>query len=261
MKVNGDIITKTELEQRQVAVAAAAPERAGRSDDDEERRAAEEDARRVTPQILVNAVDELLLAAARPRARATPWRRSVQERRRQHPQGAGTRRRREVPGGPQAGRHDDGRPAASSSSGRCMIEQVQRQEVGSKLTITEDEARQYYAAAPGGIHRPGVGDAARDPRRRRRRRPSGVNVGARRGGEGEDRSDPRTRAHGARTSRKLAGEVSTSPSKANGGLIGPFSHDDMSPQLQELRRQDEAGRHHAGDSHAAGLSAAQARSR
>ena len=30
---------------------------------------------------------------------------------------------------------------------------------------------------------------------------------------------------------KLATEVSTSPSKANGGLIGPFSHADMSPQL------------------------------
>ena len=32
----------------------------------------------------------------------------------------------------------------------------------------------------------------------------------------------------------MAAEVSDSASKANGGLIGPFSHDDMSPQLQEL---------------------------
>ena len=30
---------------------------------------------------------------------------------------------------------------------------------------------------------------------------------------------------------KLVAEVSTSASKANGGLIGPFSHADMSPQL------------------------------
>ena len=33
---------------------------------------------------------------------------------------------------------------------------------------------------------------------------------------------------------KVAGEVSDSASKANGGLIGPFSRDDMSPQMQEL---------------------------
>ena len=32
----------------------------------------------------------------------------------------------------------------------------------------------------------------------------------------------------------VAAEVSTSPSKANGGLIGPFSHEDMSPQLLAL---------------------------
>ena len=33
---------------------------------------------------------------------------------------------------------------------------------------------------------------------------------------------------------KLAAEISTSGSKANGGLIGPFSRDDMSPQLQAM---------------------------
>ena len=31
---------------------------------------------------------------------------------------------------------------------------------------------------------------------------------------------------------KVAGEVSGSASKANGGLIGPFSRDDMSPETQ-----------------------------
>ena len=31
---------------------------------------------------------------------------------------------------------------------QMLIEQVQRQEVGSKLSITEEEARQYYAKHP-----------------------------------------------------------------------------------------------------------------
>ena len=46
--------------------------------------------------------------------------------------------------------------------------------------------------------------------------------------------DARTRLLAGEDFGKVAGEVSDSASKANGGLIGPFSHDDMSPQMQEL---------------------------
>src|SRR5206468_8107243 len=40
---------------------------------------------------------------------------------------------------------------------------------------------------------------------------------------------------------KLASEMSTSPSKANGGLIGPFSKEDMSPQLLALVEKMKTG--------------------
>ena len=46
--------------------------------------------------------------------------------------------------------------------------------------------------------------------------------------------DARTRLLAGEDFGKVAGEVSESASKANGGLIGPFSRDDMSPQLQQL---------------------------
>ena len=53
-----------------------------------------------------------------------------------------------------------------------MIEQVQRQEVGSKLTITEAEARSTTRST-GGIHRSRVDHAARDPDRGADRRKGG----------------------------------------------------------------------------------------
>ena len=58
---------------------------------------------------------------------------------------------------------------------------------------------------------------------------------------------------------KVAGEVSESASKANGGLIGPFSHDDMSPQMQELLDKMKPGDITPADPHAARLSDPQAR--
>ena len=39
---------------------------------------------------------------------------------------------------------------------------------------------------------------------------------------------------GGESFEKLAGEVSDSPSKANGGLIGPLSVNDISPELRKL---------------------------
>ena len=46
---------------------------------------------------------------------------------------------------------------------------------------------------------------------------------------------------------KVAAEVSASPSKANGGLIGPMPLKELSPALQRPADQDEAGRDHAAD--------------
>jgi parvulin-like peptidyl-prolyl isomerase len=46
--------------------------------------------------------------------------------------------------------------------------------------------------------------------------------------------DARARVLKAEDFAKVAGEVSDSPSKKTGGLIGPFSPSDMSPQLKAL---------------------------
>jgi parvulin-like peptidyl-prolyl isomerase len=116
---------------------------------------------------------------------------------------------------------------------QMLIEQVQRQEVGSKLSITEEEARQYYAKHPEEFTdsasvtlREIFIDVPTDAG-------GGVNV-AKDDEVKKQIEDIRARALKAEDFAKLAAEVSTSPSKANGGLIGPFSHADMSPQLLAL---------------------------
>ena len=45
---------------------------------------------------------------------------------------------------------------------QVTVYRVQQDEVGQKLQITEEEARQYYLGAPGGVRRAADGDAARD---------------------------------------------------------------------------------------------------
>src|SRR5687768_11037700 len=57
VKVNGDIITKGDLEQRQIAALRQASPNFRPNSDDELRKALAE----ATPDVIVNAVDELLL--------------------------------------------------------------------------------------------------------------------------------------------------------------------------------------------------------
>jgi peptidyl-prolyl cis-trans isomerase SurA len=232
VKVNGDIITKTELEQRQVAVLRQKMQGQQvdpdslKSDETLKKALAE-----VTPQLLVNAIDELLLLQ---RGRELglhlgddQFKAVVSNIRKE--QGLQDEAKFLAALAQENMTMDDLRKQLER---QMLIEQVQRQEVGSKLSITEEEARQYYAKHPEEftdsasitlreifIEVPGDG--------------TGVNVAK------DDATKAQIESVRARLLKgedfaKVAAEVSTSPSKANGGLIGPFSHEDMSPQLLAL---------------------------
>ena len=60
---------------------------------------------------------------------------------------------------------------------------------------------------------------------------------------------------------KLAAELSDAPSKANGGLIGPLSVDDLSPELRKLIEPMKPGDISRAAAHAARLSDPEARNR
>jgi len=231
VKVNGDIITKTELEQRQVAVLRQRMQ--GQIDpealkNDETLKKMLVD---VTPQVIVNAIDELLLFQ---RGRELGYRLSDDQFKAVV---ANIRKENKL--------EDEAKfQQALAQEGMSMddlrrqlerqmvIEQVQRQEVGSKLTITEEEARQYYARHPEDFTEP----AAVTLREIFVEVPSTEgNVNVARDEEGQKKiADARARVLKGDDFAKVAAEMSDSPSKANGGLIGPFAHNDMSPQLQQM---------------------------
>jgi peptidyl-prolyl cis-trans isomerase SurA len=240
VKVNGDIITKTELEGRQVA---ALRQRMQGKQIDPEALKNDETLKKalseVTPQLLVNAIDEILLLQ---RGRELGFKLGDD----QFKQVVANIRK-------EQGLQDDAKfqqalaqenmtmeDLRKQLERQMLIEQVQRQEIGSKLSITEEEARQYYAKHPEEftnsasvtlreifIDVPVATDGA-------------VNVA--KDDEAKKRIEEiRERALKGEDFAKLAADVSSSPSKANGGLIGPFSHEDMSPQLLGLVEKMKAG--------------------
>jgi peptidyl-prolyl cis-trans isomerase SurA len=234
VKVNGDIITKTELEQRQVAVLR---QRLNGQNVDPNMLKNDEQLKKalveITPQVLVNAVDELLLLQ---HGKELNLHLSDD----QFKQVVGNIRK-------EQGLTDDAKfhkaladenmtmdDLRKQLERQMIIEQVQRQEVGSKLTITEEEGRQYYARHPEEFTDP-TSITLREILIEVPATPGGTGVSAAADQEAQRKiNDIRARALRAEDFTKLVAEASVSPSKANGGLIGPISRDDMSPQMQQM---------------------------
>ncbi len=148
--------------------------------------------------------------------------------------------------------HDDRRPAqerrdASSSSARAA------DEVGSKLVDHRGRSAPVLPDAQDRVRRAADRHAARDPHRGAARRPRAAGRrqrgGRGRGGE-EQAAAMRARIPAGEDFAKVAAEVSASPSKANGGLIGPINlSESLARRASADDQQDEARRDHAADSH------------
>ncbi|HXW06562.1 MAG TPA: peptidylprolyl isomerase [Vicinamibacterales bacterium] len=236
VKVNGDIITKTELEQRQVA-ALRGRDVDPRNDEQLKKALAE-----VTPRILVDAIDELLMIQlGRERNyrltddQFTRWLSNLRKE-----QNLEDEQRF------QAALQQEGLTLAElrrNVERQFVINQIQQDEVGSKLQITEEEARQFYQ-----IHQREFVEPAAVTLREilievpaaTQKGQAGVNVGqddeiAQRAAE------VRERIAAGEDFGRLAAEVSAAPSKANGGLIGPIAVSELSPTLQELFQKMKPG--------------------
>ena len=143
VKVNGDIITKTELEQRQIATlqrmkADVRPRVAS------ERRATPEDARRD------HAEDSGRRRSTRCCWFSSAGRRAAADRRDVQPlagEPAGRNRTSRTRQKFQGALKQEGMTIADlrrNVERTFLTQEIQRSEVGSKLQITEEEARQYY---------------------------------------------------------------------------------------------------------------------
>src|SRR5262245_55143078 len=231
VKVNGEIFTKTDLEQRQVSTLRQKGQQIDLKTDsanEQLRKALDE----ITPQIVVDALDEMLMVQ---RGKELGYKLSDEQFK-----GIVDSIKKEN----KIDSEEKFQEALKSENmtmadlrknleRSMLVQRVQQNEVMGKIGITEDEARAYYdshlsefTSAPSVTLREILVSVPADSR--------GVNVGAE--DAAKEKAD-KIRARvttGGEAFDKVAAENSDAPSKANSGLIGPISVNDLSADLRKI---------------------------
>jgi len=231
VKVNGEIFTKSDLEQRQVAALRQKGQAIDLKSDPNnvQLRKALDD---ITPQLIVDAVDEMLIVQ---RGKELGYKLSDEQFKSVVDN---IRKENKI-------ESDEQFQAALKSENMSMtdlrrnlersmiVQRVQQNEVMSKIGVTDDEAKAYYEAhmneftsAPTVTLREILVSTPTDPK--------GINVGADDEALEKAQGIRRRVTTGGENFEKLAGQISDSPSKANGGLIGPLSVNDIAPDLRKV---------------------------
>jgi peptidyl-prolyl cis-trans isomerase SurA len=224
VKVNGEIITKTDLEARQVL---ALRQKTQQMNDDELRKAIAQ----VTPDLLADFVDELLLLQRGKelgyKVTDDQFKRVLENIRKENKLEDDVQFAAALK---QEGISVEG--LRKNLEKQMIINQVQQAEVAGKIGVSEDEARAYYdthkseftttatitlrellVAVPGD--------------------PKAVNAAADEAAKAKaDAALKRARAGEAFP--KLVTEYSEAPSKANGGLVGPLTVDELDAGIRKL---------------------------
>jgi len=231
VKVNGEIFTKTDLEQRQVQALRQRGQQIDLKADPSNqqlRKALDE----ITPQIMVDVVNEMLVVQ---RGRELGYALSNE-------QFTGIvdnikkENKIETEEQFQAALKAEGMSMSDlrRQLERSMIRQrVEQNEVLSKIGISETEAKSYYDThmneftTPPSVTLREILVAVQSDNR-------GVNVGAEESAKTRIEELRAQVTTGKQPFEKLASESSESPSKANAGLIGPLSVLDLSPELRKL---------------------------
>ena len=231
VKVNGEIFTKTELEQRQVAALRQKGQQFDPKTDpgSQQLRKALDD---ITPQIMVDAVDEMLIVQ---RGKELGYKLS-EEQFKSVVDNIKKENKIETEEQFQNALKAENMTMTDlrrSLERSMIVQRVQQNEVFGKIGISEEEARAYYDShrneftkLPTVTLREILVAIPADAR--------GVNVAA--DEAAQQRADQlRTRVTtGGEPFDKIASDASDAPSKANSGLIGPISLDDLSPDLRRI---------------------------
>ena len=235
VKVNGEIITKTEFETRQVQALSNRPELAKTSAASLEFQRA---VAQITPDLILNAVDELLLI----------------QRGRESGYTLGDQQFATIVEGIRKSNNleDEARfKEALKQEGLTMddlrrnlertmiVQQVTRVEIMDKISINDEEARAYYDQHRNEFTSP-TEITLREILIEVPTSDRGVNVAE--DDAARDRAEEiRKRLLAGEPFPRLAGEVSAASSKANGGLIGPIHSDELAPQLRDLLQPMQVG--------------------
>jgi peptidyl-prolyl cis-trans isomerase SurA len=231
VKVNGEIFTKTDLEQRQVAALRQKGQTIDlKSDPNNEqlRKALDE----ITPQLMVDAVDEMLIVQ---RGKELGYKLSDEQFKSVVDN---IRRENKIESDEQfqAALKSENMTVADlrrNLERQMIVQRVQQNEVMAKIGVTDDEARVYYSShlgefttAPTVTLRELLVATPTDPK--------GINVATDEAAKSRIDEIRRRVTAGGESFEKLAGEISDSASKANAGLIGPLSVNDISPDLRRM---------------------------
>ena len=235
VKVNGDIITKSDLETRQINALRQ------QTKSEVDLQALQNDAQlkkalaEITPQILVDTIDDLLLMQLG-REKGLKLSDDMFNR------WLGNLRKEQNLLDDQkfnAALKQEGMTIADlrrNVERQFLINEVQRQEVGSKLQITEAEARQYYQ-----FHQQEFVEPASVTLREILIEAPAGQEGAASDEASEKAAAARARLSGGEDFAKVASELSAAASKANGGLIGPIVVAELSPSLQQMLEKMKPG--------------------
>ena len=232
VKVNGEILTKTDIEQLQVTALRASNPNISTADLQNDQ-ALRKMLNEVTPRVIVNAIDEMLLVQ---RGKELGLKMSDEQ---FNSILANIRKENKLDSEEkfQAALKQEGLTIPGLRKAfekQMLINQVQRQDVYSRISISEEESRTYYdahksefltnesvtlrelfvraaqaAPAEGPAAAQAAMTAARDKALQIRQRVLKEDFAA------------------------VAGEVSDAASKANGGLIGPLGVDELNPDIQK----------------------------
>jgi peptidyl-prolyl cis-trans isomerase SurA len=227
VKVNGEIFTKTDLEMRQVqAMRQRGIQLDPKDPTDAQLRQA---LNTVTPQVMVEAVSEMLLVQ---RAKELGYK-LADEQFKLIVDNIRKEQKLDTDERFQAALKQENMTIADlrrQVERSILVQRVESVEVFGKVAITEDEARRYYDAHLADFTTPAAvtlreilvavpadkADAAQDAAARAKA------------------EEIRVRAVAGDNYMKLAEDSSDAPSKANAGLIGPISLSDLSPDLRKV---------------------------
>jgi len=235
VKVNGEIFTKTDLEQRQIEALRATNRQVSSPGDLKSDASLKAALVEMTPTLIVDAIDELLLIQRGKelglQPNATQIKETVDRIKKQNNITTDAQFKTALE---QSGMTYD--EFQKNLEKEYIKARVQQQEIMTKVQLTDEESKEYYRTHLKEFEKP----ATISIRDIFIAVPTSVvdgqvvtNVAAD-DETAKKMADIRARLIKGEDFAKLVAEVSESPSKANGGLIGPINLNELAPQVGEL---------------------------
>ena len=226
VKVNGEIITKSDLETRQIAALRQKNPNFRPSSDVELKKALEE----VTPLVIVDAVDEMLMVQ---RGKELGYTMST-DRFNSIVENIKKENKIESDEQLQQALKQEGMTMADlrrQLERTMLVQQVQQTEIMQKLQVTDTELKAYYDA-----HKDEFGTVPsvtlREITINVPATAQGINVAQDEAAKAKA-EEVRAKIVAGEPFARLASDYSDSGSKANGGLVGPLAKTDLSEDLQK----------------------------